>query len=131
MRWSSFRPLTGARAKKLPAATFASWAKPADSLVLGAGGGLSTFAVSLAPRRVLAYSSPPRGARKIERAKELGAEAGVEYTAPDWPEEVRSLTGGTGVDVVIDSVGSTWLESLRCLRNGGRCVVLGRLAARG
>jgi NADPH:quinone reductase-like Zn-dependent oxidoreductase len=94
-------------------------------LVLGAGGGVSTLAVSLAHEagaRVLVTS---QSREKIEHAKELGAEAGVEYTAPHWPEEVRSLCGGAGVDVVIDSVGSTWQESLRCLRNGGRCVAFG------
>jgi zinc-binding alcohol dehydrogenase/oxidoreductase len=95
------------------------------ALVLGAGGGVSTCAVTLAHQagaRVLVTSSRRE---KIERARELGADAGVQYTASDWPDEVRSLTGGTGVDVVVDSVGSTWQESLRCLRNGGRCVVLG------
>jgi zinc-binding alcohol dehydrogenase/oxidoreductase len=95
------------------------------ALVLGAGGGVSTLAVSLAHQagaRVLVTS---QSREKIERAKELGAEAGVEYTAADWPEEMRSLSGGAGVDLVLDSVGSTWQESLRCLRNGGRCVAFG------
>lgn len=94
-------------------------------LVLGAGSGVSTFAVSLAHEagaRVFVTSSRRE---KIERAQELGAEAGVEYTAADWPEEVRSLSGGSGVDVVLDSVGSTWSDSLRCVRKGGRCVVFG------
>ena len=94
-------------------------------LVLGAGSGVSTFAVSLAHAagaRVLVTSS---SAEKIERARELGAEAGVDYTAADWPAEVRSLAGGRGVDVVLDSVGSTWPASLGCLREGGRCVVFG------
>lgn len=94
-------------------------------LVLGAGSGVSTFAVSLAAQagaRVLVTSS---SAAKIERAKELGAEAGVDYTAGDWVAEVRALTGGTGVDVVVDSVGATWPDSIRCLAPGGRVVVFG------
>ena len=94
-------------------------------LVLGAGSGVSTFAVSLAREagaRVLVTSS---SAEKIERARELGAEAGVDYTAGDWVRAVRELAGGDGVDIVVDSVGSTWPESLRCLRRGGRCVVFG------
>ena len=94
-------------------------------LVLGAGSGVSTFAVSLAAQagaRVLVTSS---SREKIDRARSLGAEAGVDYTAGDWAEEVRSLAGGDGVDVVIDSVGSTWNDSVRCLRQGGRCVVFG------
>lgn len=94
-------------------------------LVLGAGSGVSTFAVSLACHagaRVLVTSS---SREKIERARELGADAGVDYTAGDWVEEVRALAGGRGVDVVIDSVGSTWPDSLRCLAPGGRLVVFG------
>lgn len=94
-------------------------------LVLGAGSGVSTFAVQLAAlegARVLVTSS---SAAKIERAKELGAAAGVLYTEEDWVEQVRALAGGEGVDVVFDSVGATWPESLRCLRRGGRLVVMG------
>jgi zinc-binding alcohol dehydrogenase/oxidoreductase len=88
-------------------------------LVLGAGGGVSTFAVQLAAQagaRVLVTSSSEE---KIARAVELGAERGVLYTDPGWPEEVGE------VDVVVDSVGSTWRDSLRCLRGGGRLVVFG------
>ena len=97
-------------------------------LVLGAGSGVSTFAVSLARQvgaRVLVTSS---SREKLARARELGAEEGVDYTAGDWVEEVRALTGGRGVDAVIDSVGTTWPDSLRCLRRGGRLVVFGATA---
>ncbi len=97
-------------------------------LVLGAGSGVSTFAVSLAAQagaRVLVTSS---SAAKIERAKELGAEAGVDYTAGDWAAEVRALTDGGGVDVVVDSAGATWPDSVRCLAPGGRLVVFGATA---
>jgi NADPH:quinone reductase-like Zn-dependent oxidoreductase len=93
-------------------------------LVLGAGSGVSTFAVQLAAQaaaRVLVTSSSDE---KIERARALGAEAGVNYaTTPDWPAAVRELGGA---DVVLDSVGSTWQQSLECLRGrGGRLVVFG------
>jgi zinc-binding alcohol dehydrogenase/oxidoreductase len=94
-------------------------------LVLGAGGGVSTFAVSLGVEtgaRVLVTSSSEE---KIDRARALGAEGGVLYTREGWVEEVRELTGGSGADVVLDSVGSTWPDSLRSLRRGGRLVVMG------
>ncbi len=94
-------------------------------LVLGAGGGVSTLAVPLAAQagaRVFVTSSREE---KIARARELGAEAGVLYTQGDWPDEIRELTAGRGVDIVLDSVGSTWADSLRCLRRGGRLLVLG------
>lgn len=88
-------------------------------LILGAGSGVSTFAVQLAVQagaRVLVTSSSEE---KIERAKELGAERGVLYTEEGWPEACGP------VDVVLDSVGATWRDSLRALRKGGRLVVFG------
>lgn len=94
-------------------------------LVLGAGSGVSTFTVQLAAQagaRVLVTSSSEE---KLERARGLGAETGVLYTDEGWPDRVRELTGGGGVDLVLDSVGSTWQQSVTCLRKGGRCVVFG------
>jgi len=88
-------------------------------LVLGAGSGVSTMAVSLAAQagcRVLVTSSSQE---KIDRAKELGAEGGVLYTEDGWAEAAGP------VDVVLDSVGSTWRESAKALRRGGRLVVFG------
>jgi zinc-binding alcohol dehydrogenase/oxidoreductase len=88
-------------------------------LVLGAGSGVSTFAVQLAAQegaRVLVTSSSEK---KIERAKELGAAGGVLYTEEGWPEAVGP------VDLVLDSVGTTWRDSLRALRKGGRLVAFG------
>lgn len=93
-------------------------------LVLGAGSGVSTFAVQLAAQagaRVLVTSSSEK---KIERAGELGAEGGVLYTDPSWPEAAAELAPG-GADVVLDSVGTTWADSARALRRGGRLVVFG------
>jgi NADPH:quinone reductase-like Zn-dependent oxidoreductase len=92
-------------------------------LVLGAGSGVSTFVVQLAAQagaRVLVTSSSDA---KIERAKELGAEDGVNYaTTQDWPAAVQELGK---VDLALDSVGSTWQQSLDAVRPGGRVVVLG------
>jgi NADPH:quinone reductase-like Zn-dependent oxidoreductase len=92
--------------------------------VLGAGSGVSTFAVSLARAagaRVLVTSSSQE---KIDRARELGAEDGALYNEDDWVEQLLAISGG-GCDVVLDSVGSTWPDSLRCLRKGGRLAVIG------
>jgi len=88
-------------------------------LILGAGSGVSTIAVQLAVQaglRVLVTSSSQE---KIDRAKELGAESGVLYTEEGWAEAAGP------VDVVFDSVGTTWRESLKALRRGGRLVVIG------
>jgi NADPH:quinone reductase-like Zn-dependent oxidoreductase len=91
-------------------------------LVLGAGSGVSTFAVQLAVQegaRVIVTSS---SGEKLARARELGAEEGVDYGGTDWVAAVKELGGA---DLVIDSVGSTWPQSLECCRPGGRVVVLG------
>ncbi|HET7399109.1 MAG TPA: zinc-binding dehydrogenase [Intrasporangium sp.] len=94
-------------------------------LVLGSGGGVATMAVSLASgigARVVVTSSSPD---KITQAKALGAADGVLYTDDDWPDQARALSPGeAGFDVVLDPVGS-WQGSLRCLKPGGRLVVLG------
>ncbi len=92
-------------------------------LALGAGSGVSTFVVQLAVQagaRVLVTSSSED---KIERAKELGAQGGVNYTTTeDWPAAVAELGP---IDLVLDSVGSTWQQSLDAARPGGRVVVFG------
>jgi NADPH:quinone reductase-like Zn-dependent oxidoreductase len=93
-------------------------------LVLGAGSGASTFAIALASQagaRVLVTSSSKE---KIERSRELGADGGVLYTEGDWAAAIRELVPD-GVDLVVDSIGSTWADSLRTLRRGGRLVVFG------
>ncbi|MBM7517982.1 zinc-binding dehydrogenase [Nocardioides nitrophenolicus] len=95
-------------------------------LVLGAGGGVASSAVTLGAAvgaRVVVTSSADA---KIAQATALGALGGVRYdgaAADSWPEAARELVGG-GFDVVLDSVGS-WPESIRALRPGGRLVVLG------
>lgn len=94
-------------------------------LILGAGGGVATIAVCLAHAagaRVLVTTS---SAEKLAHARTLGASDGVLYTEPDWPQAIRSLIGGAGVELVIDSVGSTWPEALQTLRGGGRLVSFG------
>lgn len=94
-------------------------------VVLGAGSGVSTFAVSLAAAagaRVVVTSSSQA---KIDRSVELGAETGFSYLEGDWAQEVLDLTGGRGADVVLDSVGTTWPDAVRCLRSGGRLVSFG------
>lgn len=97
-------------------------------LVLGAGGGVATMAVSLAAAVGATVHVTSSSDDKIARARELGATGGVRYDDPAWPENARALAGG--FDLVLDSVG-TWAESLRALRTGGRLVVLGASRSEG
>ena len=88
-------------------------------VILGAGSGVSTIAIALAAMagaRVLVTSSSPA---KLDRARELGAAGGVLYTDPDWTEQLEPA------DLVVDSVGSTWPDSLSLLKPGGRVVAFG------
>jgi len=100
-----------------------------DVLILGASGGAATAAIQiarLAGARVFAVTSR---AEKINQAKELGAEVGINRTEVDFAREVWKLTDKRGVDVVLENVGSpTWKQSLRCLARGGRLVTYGATA---
>jgi NADPH:quinone reductase-like Zn-dependent oxidoreductase len=94
-------------------------------LVLGLGGGVATIATMMARAagcRVIVTSSSQE---KLDRARDLGADGGVLYTRDDWVDAVRELTGGRGVDVVVDSVGATWGASIAAVRPGGRVVAFG------
>jgi NADPH:quinone reductase-like Zn-dependent oxidoreductase len=97
-----------------------------DVLILGVGGGVSSTAVQIAKlcgARVFVTSSSDT---KLERARQLGADVGVNYAKDDWAKVVRDKTGRRGVDVVIENVGATtWGQSLRALAKGGRLVTCG------
>jgi NADPH:quinone reductase-like Zn-dependent oxidoreductase len=97
-----------------------------DVLIIGAGAGTSTAAIQIAKRagaRVFVTSSSDD---KLRRAKEIGADVGLNYETQEWDRELFAQTGKRGVDVVFESVGAaTWTKSIRALRRGGRMVVIG------
>jgi NADPH:quinone reductase len=93
-------------------------------LVHGAAGGVGTatlqIAKGLGARTIAVVSSDEKEAV----AREAGADEAVRSDGP-WKDQVRELSGG-GVDVVIDPVGGDrFTDSLRSLRENGRCVVVG------
>ena len=96
-----------------------------DVLVLAGGSGVGQAAIQIARlhgARVFATSGPS----KLERTRELGAEAVIDHYAEDFGRAVRTLTAGRGVDVVVEHVGeATWDRSIRALANGGRLVTCG------
>ncbi|GAA1981859.1 NAD(P)-dependent alcohol dehydrogenase [Catenulispora subtropica] len=115
--------LTWAEAAALPCAGVTAWnalTRPgtltAGQTVLTLGtGDVSLFAVQLAKAmgaRVIATTSSPA---KADRLRALGADEVVDYVAnPDWSQEVRGLTGGQGVDHVVETQGpATFGQSLR------------------
>jgi zinc-binding alcohol dehydrogenase/oxidoreductase len=94
-------------------------------LVWGAGGGVGTAAFAIAKalgaRTIVASSSD----EKLDRLRELGADATVNYRSANVAAEVKELTRA-GADVVVEHVGeATWQASLQAARAGGRIVVCG------
>lgn len=94
-------------------------------LITGIGGGVATLALLIARRlgaRVVVTSGSEE---KLERARALGAEAGVNYRSGDWVAAVRAATDG-GPDLVIDGVGGVTLDqAMDAVRPGGRVVSYG------
>ena len=94
-------------------------------LVHGAAGGVGLAALQVAKglgaRTIGVVSSD----EKERVAREAGADEVVRSGGP-WKDEAKALTGGAGVDVVLDPVGGDrFTDSLRALREGGRAVVVG------
>lgn len=102
-----------------------------DVLVVGATGGVGTFAVQFA-RRVLNANTVYATTSSTERAaflEDLGADHVVDYTEEDFDGAVWEATDGRGVDVVYNCVGGeTWVPSMRALANGGVVVTSGATA---
>jgi NADPH:quinone reductase-like Zn-dependent oxidoreductase len=124
--------LTFEQAAALPLAGLTAWralftrgrlASGETVLVHGAGAGTTTFAVQFARAAGARVFVTSGSAEKIERARELGADAGFDYRAEGWQKELHERSGG-GADLVIDSAG-TWQASVESVRPGGRVVVFG------
>ena len=93
-------------------------------LIPGVGGGVATLLVQFASAlgaRVFVTSSKDE---KIEKAKELGAVDGINYTADDWAKQLKKQTGG--IDLSLDSIGGDVFNALISLgRIGSRIVTFG------
>ncbi len=95
--------------------------------VPGIGGGVATFVVQMAKAAGATVFVSSGEDEKIEKAKELGAEGGVNYNSEDWSKELKSMAGG--VDLSVDSVGGDAFNSMiQLAKPGGRIVVFGATA---
>ncbi len=136
------RGYDAAQAATLPIAALTAWSAlvteggldPARSdnsatvLTLGTGG-VSIFALQFAKAmgaRVIITSSSDE---KLARARQLGADVGINYKAnPDWEKAVIEHTGGQGADITVETGGAGTLDSsLLATRAGGRIGLLGAL----
>jgi NADPH2:quinone reductase len=97
------------------------------ALVHAAAGGTGLLLCQIAKMRgafVIGTASTPE---KRALAESAGADEMIDYTTKDFAEEVRRITGGSGVDVVYDSVGCTTFDkSLDCLALRGMMVLFGQ-----
>ncbi|MBN8938796.1 MAG: NAD(P)-dependent alcohol dehydrogenase [Rhizobiales bacterium] len=129
--------LTDEEAATLPCAGLTAWhalvtegrIRPGETVLVQGTGGVSIFALQfarLAGASVIVTSSSEA---KLERARALGARAGINYrTSPKWGLAVRDLAGGGGVDHVIEVGGpGSFAQSLAAIRPGGQINVIGYL----
>src|SRR6202167_2477784 len=106
-----------ARAKLQPAETV---------LVLAAGSGVGSAAIQIAKASGAWVIATAGSDTKLEKARELGADAVINHTTQKIADEVKRLTNRRGVEVVFEHVGqATWDNSVRSLAVGGRLVTCG------
>jgi NADPH:quinone reductase-like Zn-dependent oxidoreductase len=132
------RHLSLEEAAALPCAGVTAWnalfehgaVKPGETVLIQGTGGVSLFALQfarLAGARVIATSSSDQ---KLARARDLGAADGINYkSTTDWDKRARELTGGKGVDRIVEVGGAGTLpKSLRAVRTGGYIALIGVLS---
>lgn len=130
--------LSDEEAATLPCAALTAWSavvtlggvRPGDTVLVLGTGGVALFAFQIARlcgARVIVTSSSDD---KLARARELGAWETLNYrTTPEWGKPVRRLTGGRGVDLVVEVGGAgTLAQSLRAVRMGGTVAMIGVLS---
>jgi putative PIG3 family NAD(P)H quinone oxidoreductase len=125
-------PLSMAEAAALPETFFTVWtnlfqrggAKAGDTiLVHGGTSGIGTTAILLGTLFGMDVIVTAGSAEKCARAREIGAMHAIDYRSLDFAEEVRRITGGAGVAVVLDMVGGDYVvRNLACLAEEGRHV---------
>lgn len=125
-------------AATLPCAALTAWnglvrqgqVKAGETVLTMGTGGVSIFALQIAKlhgARVIATSSSDK---KLERLRTLGADELINYkTTPNWDKKVLELTGGKGVDHVVEVGGAGTLEkSMNAVRIGGHISMIGVLS---
>lgn len=127
-----------AQAATLPCAALTAWRalmveakiKPGDVVLTQGTGGVSIFALQFAKAAGATVISTSSSAEKLERLKALGADHLINYKErADWGQAAAALTGGRGVDVVVEIGGAgTLTQSLMAIRIGGHISLIGVLA---
>jgi NADPH:quinone reductase-like Zn-dependent oxidoreductase len=99
-------------------------------LIVGAGGGVNTASIQVAKFAGATVVVVGSSADKLAQAESLGADLLVDRSKnEEWSKAVFAATNKRGVDVVVDNVGTTFMQSLRCLKKGGRLLTVGNSGA--
>jgi NADPH2:quinone reductase len=94
-------------------------------LIHGGTSGIGVTAIQLAKAFGARVLTTAGSAEKVAACLEIGADAAIDYKAQDWAEQVKTLTAGKGVDVVLDMVGAPYFaRNIRALRLDGRLVMI-------
>lgn len=97
-----------------------------SALVHGGGSGVGTAAIQLIKAAGARALITAGSEDKCGRCLELGADVAIDYRKENFAERVREETNGRGVDIVLDSIGASYLEAnLASLATGGRLVLIG------
>ncbi|MGE3247247.1 MAG: NAD(P)-dependent alcohol dehydrogenase, partial [Beijerinckiaceae bacterium] len=125
-------------AASLPCAAVTAWHALVDHGGLAAGktiliqgtGGVSVFALQIARMFGAAVIGTSSSDAKLARIAEMGAAHGINYrTIPDWEKAALELTGGRGVDQVVEVGGAgTFAKSIAAIRPGGKVSMIGVLS---
>jgi NADPH:quinone reductase-like Zn-dependent oxidoreductase len=96
------------------------------ALIVGAGGGVTSAALLIAAAAGAFVYATSGADWKVEKALAMGALAAVNHSRRGFDEWILDVTGGRGVDLVVDSAGAaTWPRSILSLAPGGRLCVCG------
>jgi NADPH:quinone reductase-like Zn-dependent oxidoreductase len=104
--------------------------KPGATVLVQGTGGVSIFALQFAKAMGCTVIATSSSDEKLERLKALGADHLINYKSiPAWGAKALELTGGVGVDHVVEIGGAGTLDqSMVAARNGGHVAVIGILA---
>jgi NADPH:quinone reductase len=100
--------------------------QPGETVLIQAGAsGVGLAAIQLAKRSGATVLATASSDEKLERLRDYGLDHGINYRTSDFPVVARELTAGRGVDLVVDSVGSTLASSVQSLAYRGRVTLVG------
>ena len=101
-----------------------------ETILIHAGGsGVGSAGIQIAHHTGAQVFVTAGTTEKINKCIELGAKAGINYKDTDFTEEIRHLTNGDGVDVVLDFIGAEYLQrNLSILKTKGRLLQVGMMS---